>query len=648
RDVPVPRRRDDPTSDAGAHFIYLRGPWSGRVWSATYQPGWQEPDRFEATFDLDKITFRRRDTDIETQLEVTVSSEDDGEVRRLTIVNHGDQTRELEVTSYAEIVLARPEDDLAHPAFGKLFVETEFDPQSAGLVFSRRPRATDESRIVGFHVLGVDGPRLGGAVEWETDRARFLGRERSPANPIALDGRALSGTTGAVLDPIGALRERIRLAPGARVRVTFGTGIAPDRAAALALARKYRDGSAAARAFSMAFTHVHITLQNWGLSDEYAMFFDRLASRVFGSDASRISPADLEANTLGQPSLWGYGISGDLPVVLLRITDVASLPLARHLLTAQQYWRVKGLRADVVLLNEHPADYLDEMQNMLSLLVQEPAWAGWLGKPGGMFLVRADGMPGPERQRLSAVARVVLLGELGDLVAQLERPSPWLYPGHDVPGSAGLLAPAPAATPVTVPPLVMENGLGGFTRDGREYVVVLDGERETPLPWSNVLANPTFGTIVSSSGAAFTWAGNSRENRLTPFANDPLTDPTGEAFYLRDEDSGAVWGATPGPLPRRADGGQWVVRHTAGVTRYQHAVAGMQQQLAVFVAPEDPVKLAVLTLTNTTASRRRISVFGYVEWCLGPPRAGERRFVVTEMDDETGVLLARNKYNVEF
>jgi cyclic beta-1,2-glucan synthetase len=647
RDLVVTRRREDPTSDAGAHYIYLRDPWSRRVWSATYQPGCQEPDQFEATFDLDKITFRRRDADIETQLEVTVSSEDDVEVRRLTLMNRGDQTREIEVTSYVEMVLAPPQDDLAHPAFGKLFVETEFDPQSAGLLFSRRPRAADESPMVGFHVLGVDGPRLGGAVEWETDRARFLGRGRSPASPIALDGRALSGTTGAVLDPIGALRERIRLAPGARIRVTFGTGVAPDRAAAIALARKYRDGSAAARAFSMAFTHVHITLQQLGLSDEQAMLFDRLASRVFGSDPSRISPVDLAGNTLGQQNLWGYGISGDLPVVLLRIADAASLPLARQLLHAQEFWRVKGLRADVVFLNEHPADYLDEMQALLSGLVQEPPWAGWIGKPGGMFLLRADGMPEVDRRLLSAVARVVLLDELGDLVTQLERPAPWLYAGHDVPRSAALPTPEPASTPVPVPPLVMENGLGGFTSDGREYVVGLDGDRETPLPWSNVLANPAFGTIVSASGSGFTWSGNSRENRLTPFANDPLTDPTGEAVYVRDDDTGAVWGATPGPLPRRADGGRWVVRHAAGVTRYQHAVAGLEQTLAVFVAPDDPVKLAVLTLTNTANVRRRLSVFGYVEWCLGPPRAGERRFVVTEMDDESGVLLARNAYNAE-
>jgi cyclic beta-1,2-glucan synthetase len=648
RDIAVTRRRDDPTSGGGANFIYLRDPWSSRVWSATYDPVCQEPERFEATFDLDKITFRRRDTDIETQLEITVSSEDDVEVRRLTITNRGAQTREIEVTSYAEIVLGRPEDDFAHPAFGKLFVETEFDPQSAGLLFSRRPRGADESPLVGFHVLGVDGPRLGGAVEWETDRARFIGRGRSPAAPIVLDGRALSGTTGAVLDPIGALRERIRLAPGAVVRVAFATGVAPDRSSALALARKYRDGSAAARAFAMAFTHVHITLQHLGLSDEQAMLFDRLASRTFGSDVSLSSPADLAGNTLAQHHLWGYGISGDVPIVLLRVAEGESLPLARQLLTAQEYWRVKGLRADLVILNEHPADYLDEMQNLLTGLVQEPPWVGWLGKPGGTFLLRGDGMPERDRRLLSAVARVVLSGDMGDLVSQLERPATWWYDEHDVPRSSTLEPPAAADAPLPVPPLVMENGLGGFTPDGREYVVVLDGERETPLPWSNVLANPTFGTIVSSSGSAFTWAGNSRENRLTPFANDPLTDPTAEAFYLRNNLSGVVWSATPGPLPRRVHDGGWIIRHSAGVTRYEHAVSGVRHELAICVAPEDPVKLALLTVTNTSETTQRISVFGYVEWCLGPPRAGERRFVVTEMDDAAAVLLARNAYNADF
>jgi cyclic beta-1,2-glucan synthetase len=514
RGLAVTRQREDRTSDAGAHAIYLRDPWSGEVWSPAYLPSRREPDEYDVTFELDKATFRRRDGDFETQFQVAVSPEDDVEVRRLSITNHGDRPREIEVTSYAEIVLGRPEDDAAHPAFGKLFIETEYDAQNAGLLFSRRPRGADETPVWGFHVLGVDN-RLGGAVEWETDRAQFLGRGRSSSNPVALDGRALSGSTGAVLDPVAVLRDRVRLAPGAIVRVTFATGIAEDRETARALVSKYRDGSAASRAVSMAFTHARVTLQHLGLTDDHAMLFSRLASRVFGDDASCISPADLSRNTLAQSHLWGHGISGDVPIVLVRLSEASAVTLVRHLLLAQEYWRVQDLRADVVILNEHPADYLDEVQHLLTSLLQEPRWAAWRDTPGGVFLKRSEGMPEADRHLLAAAAGVVLHGELGALSPQLHRPAPWLYEEQAEPTALELRAPAPAATPVAVPRLVMENGTGGFTEDGREYVVVLEGGRETPLPWSNVLANPGFGTMVSSAGAAFTWSGNSRQNCLT-------------------------------------------------------------------------------------------------------------------------------------
>jgi cyclic beta-1,2-glucan synthetase len=647
RGLSVTRHREDRTCDAAAHSIYLRDPWSGEVWSPTYLPLRRDPDEYEVTFDLDKATFRRRDGEFETRLEIAISPEDDVEVRRLTIANHGDLAREIEVTSYAEIVLGRAEDDAAHPAFGKLFIETEHDAQNAGLLFSRRPRASDETRVWAFHVLGVDN-RAGGAVEWETDRAQFLGRGHSTYNPVALDGRPLSGTTGAVLDPVAALRDRVRLQPGAFASVTFATGIAESRGAARNLVAKYRDGNAAARAFSMASTHASVTLQHLGLTGDQAMLFSRVASRVFGADASCISADDLARNTLAQSHLWGHGISGDLPIVLVCISEMNELSLVRQILLAQEYWRVKNLRADVVIVNDHPADYTDEVQHHLTALVQEPRWAGLRDRPGGIFLMRAEGMADSDRHLLASVARVVLRGEWGGLSPQLNRPAPWLYEEHDSRPKPQRRAPGRAGTPVPVPPLIMRNGFGGFTEDGRQYVVVLEGDRETPLPWSNVLANADVGTIVSNSGAAFTWSENSRQNCLTPYANDPIADPTGEAIYLRDEISGATWGATPGPVPRTRDSGRWVVRHEAGVTRYQHATHGLEQELAVFVDMEDPVKQSMLTLTNRSDEPRRLSVFGYAEWRLGPPRREEQRFVVTGVDPPTNALLARNTYNEEF
>jgi cyclic beta-1,2-glucan synthetase len=514
-------------------------------------------------------------------------------------------------------------------------------------LFSRRRRSADEAPIGAFHVVGLEG-RTRRAIEWETDRAKFIGRGRSVANPIALDGRALSGTTGAVLDPIASLRERVHLAPGAFVRMTFATGVAPDKDALLGLVRKYRDGSVASRVLSMAFTHVHTTLQHLGLTDDEAILYDRLASRVFGADRSCISPPDLAANTLGQPRLWSYGISGDLPIVLVRVSEPESVPLVRQVLQAQEYWRVNGLHADAVILNDHPIHYLDETHNALTRLIQEPRWASWIDKPGGMFLLRSDGMAESDSHLLSAVARVILRGDFGNVRAQLNRSTPWVFAERDVPPAAEIVPSEPAAESVTVPSLVMGNGVGGFTPDGREYVVVLEGGRETPLPWSNVLANATFGTIVTASGSAFSWSENSRENRLTPFANDPIADPTGEAIFVRDDETGAVWGATPAPLPRRADEGRWVVRHAAGVTRFQHAVAGVEQELAVAVDPDDSVKIAILTLRNTSPVSRRLSVFGYVEWVLGPPRQDDRRFVVTEVVEGSATILAANRYTSEF
>ena len=645
----VTRLRQDPTRDAGSQFLYLRDVRSGSVWSATYQPTGREPDDYLVTFFADKATFRRRDEDVETQLDVAVSPEDDVEVRRLSLTNRGDRVREIEVTSYAEIVLAPPAEDFAHPAFGKLFVETEYLPESAALLCRRRPRSSEEPGTWAVHVLAVQG-RMQGPVEWETDRLRFLGRGRGPEDPAALDGRPLSGTTGAVLDPVVSLRQRLRLPPGGFLRLSFATGIAASRDAALALAQKYHDPSVAARTFALAFTQALVGLRHLGITSEEARLFERLASRVlYADDSLGAGPEIMARNTLGQPGLWPWSLSGDLPILLVRVVEEDDLPLVRQVLQAQEYWRLKGLSADVVILNEHPMGYMDEMHQQLESLLEGGPWGAWKHRPGGVYLLRSDGMAEGDKVLLASAARAVLRGDRGELSHQLNRPATEPQRPEEVAPNEPLrqARAAPDEAP-EVPPLALPNGLGGFTDDGREYVIVLEGDRETPLPWVNVVANPGFGTVVSASGSAYTWSENSRENRLTPFANDPVTDPTGEAILLRDDDTGVVWSPAPGPLPRGAEAGRFVVRHRAGASYFARAVNGIRQEAAVFVDPDDPVKFSLHTLTNATDRPRRLSVFAYNEWTLGPPRVGEQRHVVTEFDRETGAVLARNPYNQEF
>lgn len=637
----VTRLRQDATRDNTGSFVYLRDVRSGTVWSATYQPTCREPHEYVASFLPDKASYQRRDDDVETLLEVAVSPEDDVEVRRLTVSNRGDHDREIEVTSYCEPVLGPPGEDFAHPAFGKLFVETWYDPSNHALLCRRRPRQGEE--LFGVHVLAVEG-RLAGAIEWETDRARFVGRGRELDEPIALDGRPLTGTVGAVLDPVLCLRYRIRLAASRSVHVSFATGVAASRDAAVLLAQKYHDASAAARGFALASTHTQMTLRHLGITSEEAQLFERLASRVLHVDDSLRAAPELRAgNELGQAALWGHGISGDLPIVLVRVVEQDDLPLVRQVLQAQHYWRLKALSADVVILNEHPASYLDEMHQALSTLLQSGPWAAYQGRTGGAYLLRGDSLPRAERVLLATAARAVLSGERGELADQLDRP---VSEPDWKPELAVRAAPTPPAP--RRPALAFDNGVGGFGQDGREYVVVLDGDRETPSPWANVLANPGFGTIVSASGSAFTWSENSRENRLTPFANDPVSDPTSEAILLRDEQRGTVWGATPGAAARRPDGGGWTCRHATGRTAFAHEADGIRHELEVFVAPRDPVKLSVLTLENRSPQPRVLSVFSYQEWSLGPPRPGEHLHVVTELDEARRAVFAWNPYNQEF
>ena len=646
RGLPVTRWRRDATCDADGQFVYLRDVRSGEVWSAAYQPTRRLPDEYSVTFSAERATFQRRDDDISTVLDVVVATEDDVEIRRLTLRNHGARTREIDVTSYAEIVLTPAAADLAHPAFGKLFVETEQLHDSGALLCHRRPRGPNETGAWLFHTLSLSGPPQG-PLEWETDRARFLGRGRTTAAPRALDGRALSGTTGIVLDPIVSLRQRIRVAPGATVRLSFATGMAADRETVVALARKYHESSATTRTFAMAMTQAQSNLRHLGVSADEAVLFERLASRVFGTDGSLAADPQVKAaNELGQAGLWPHAISGDLPVLLVRVVGDGDVALVRQVLQAQEYWRLKGLSADVVIVNEHPTSYLDEMHGQLTAVLDDGPWSAWQHCPGGAYLLRSDQMGQADRNLLQTVATAVLHGDAGDLRRQLDRPDASRLAGVTFTPTA-VRRSAPSQPPVPVPELTLANGLGGFTDGGRTYVIVLDGAADTPMPWVNVMANPHFGTIVTAAGAAHTWSGNSRENRLTPFANDPVGDPTSEALFVRDEETGECWSPTPGPLPR-TEGDRVVVRHMAGVTRFTRAVHGLTHDLEVFVDADDPVKFSRLTLTNDGTAARTLSLFAYNEWMLGPPRDGQHLHVVTDVDEVTGALCARNAYNQTF
>ncbi len=544
RDLAVTRWREDPTCDPFGYYVFLRDAADGRVWSAGYQPVGCEPDSYDAAFFEDRAEITRRDGPILTSTEILVSSEDDAEVRRVSVTNEGNRTREIELTTYAEMVLAASAADSAHPAFSKLFVLTDFVAERGTLLATRRARDSGEPEVWVALTSALQGEAVG-PLQFETDRARFVGRGVDLRNAVSIvDARPLSDTVGTVLDPVLALRHRVKIAPGETARIAFWLGVAPSRAEVLALVGKYRDGAAFERVKALARTHAEAQLRDLGLESEEAELFQRLANRVLYADSSlRTSRGILENNRLGQSALWPFGLSGDLPIVLVSIDSEDDIGIVKQLLRAQDYWRVKQLHVDLVVLNERPPSEAPGLQEALDAVISasQNGRAQDFPRRGKAFLLRADLVPRPSRDLLLTAARAVLNAGRGALSDQLTTPGET----DPVPRRRrrNVNEAKPDLGPRAAPPLEFFNGLGGFAAEGREYVVMLGEGQWTPAPWINVVANSQFGFLVSADGSGSTWSLNAQQNQLTPWSNDPVSDAPAEAIYIRDDGTGDLWTA---------------------------------------------------------------------------------------------------------
>ncbi|TYT27500.1 cyclic beta 1-2 glucan synthetase [Luteimonas viscosa] len=662
-DMAVTRWREDGTRDHWGHFCFLRDVESGGFWSTAYQPTSVPVGGYEAIFSDAKAEFRGRKHGFETHTEIAVSPEDDIELRRLRITNRGRAARTIEVTTYAEVVLAPAISDELHPAFSNLFVQTELVQAKQAIVCTRRPRGHDEVPPWMFHLLAVHEADVE-SISYETDRARFVGRGNTLLSPQALTrDEALSNASGSVLDPVVAIRCRITLPPGRSATIDMVTGVGDERGACDALIDKYRDRRLADRVFDLAWTHSQVVRRQINASEADAQLYEQLAGlMVFAHPALRADHAVLLQNRRGQSGLWGQAISGDQPIALVRIADAANIELVRQMVQAHAYWRLKGLAVDLVIWNEDQAGYRQQLQDQIMGLVAAGVEANVIDRPGGIFVRPAQQLSHEDRILLQSVARVIVADADGPLAEQVGRkttaapPVPLFVPTplqqEAAVGEADPDTPPPASDEVDPWPFdavsderILDNGMGAFSADGREYIIDLAPGQVTPAPWSNVLANAVFGCVVSDSTPGYTWAENAHEFRLTPWHNDPVGDASGEAFYLRDEDTGKVW--SPMPLPVRGEG-SYRTRHGFGYSVFEHVEDGIASELWVYVDLEAAVKYSVLRLRNRSGRTRRLSATGYVEWILGDLRARTQMHVISEVDGDSGVLTARNTYNTEF
>ncbi|NMB24453.1 MAG: glycosyl transferase, partial [Firmicutes bacterium] len=688
-DIAIGRWRRDATRDQWGMFFYIKDLKQDRIWSATYQPTCAVPDSYEVEFADDRAEFVRWDGQIKTKTEVTVSSEHNAEVRRISLTNHGQDSRLIEVTSYFEVVLDSAAADLAHPAFSNLFIQTEFVPELDTLLAYRRPRHGHQQALWLAHTVTVKGNTVG-EIEYETDRGRLIGRGHDRSRPESMD-RRLSGRVGAVLDPCMSLRRRVRILPGKTVQIVYTTALARTRSEAIALAKVYHEPDGANRVFAFAWARSQVELRYLDLPVAEAHLFQTIASRlVYGHSLELAERANkIAKNRLGQPGLWALGLSGELPILLVKVQSQKEEEIVRQALVAHEYWRMKGLAVDLVLLNLEAGGYEQAIQDLLRRLMASGHAQTQENRPGGVFLKQASHLSQAEQDLLEVSARVVIgagIGSLSEkarrgpnhlvavsrrgLLARRRPPEPTIaLAGSD--GTDGEWKPADNG-PLTdegagingealptlpeiaqLPSLILDgglavptdleffNGFGGFSNHGRQYTIFLSEGISTPAPWINVISNPNAGFLISESGAGYTWTENSRENKLTPWSNDPIIDPPGEALYLQDLDTGDLWSPTASPIREPEP---YLIHHGQGYSQFAHTSHGIKQTLWTFVPLEDPVKIYRLQLNNESSHPRRLAISFYVELTLGVHRQLTEQQIVTSYDAEGRALCARSTF----
>jgi len=639
--IQVTRWREDPLIRNYGSYIFLRNLNSNKTWSAFHDPLDSTPDGYKVKFSLDKAEFIRNEDNIDTKTEIVVATEDDVEIRKITLTNHGQKPVLIELTSYLEVVLAPKAADIAHPAFSNLFIRTQAILEYDSIIASRRPRMEGEDTIWMLHKITVDGEKVG-SLQYETNRGNFLGRGRNIWNPIALT-KSLENTIGPVLDPIMSLRRCVKIEPGKTASVSFITGIAESRKKSIQLSQKYNDLNSIERAFQLASVRSQVETTYLNLSlEELEVYQEMISQIIFLSPNRRKDSEIISKNVKGQSGLWAYGISGDLPIILVSIRKAEEAQILKEVLKAHEYMKLKGLSVDLVILNEDESNYFEPLQELLRDLVFSKYGNHVMDRPGGVFIRNVNQMPKEDRILLYTVARIILRGDKGLIKSQIRIDTN----NKNVPNQK-------AFRDVKITYLHKDENLdlnffneyGGFTKDGKEYVIRLKENMNTPAPWINVISNGGFGFNVTESGAGYSWAENSRENKLSPWSNDPVSDPPGEIIYIRDDESGKLWSVTPLPIRERES---YIIRHGIGYSTFKHYSNGIDQMLTVFVPKEEPVKISIMTLKNISTSRRKLSISYYVRPTLGTSEEFTQQFIKTEYAGDNGFLTFRNTYNSDF
>ena len=639
--IRLTRHKESKVLNNYGSYIYIKDTKLNKTWSATYQPTLVEPDEYEAIFNHDKVEFRRKNFQISTLLESTISADENVQIKRLTVNNHDSEPRTLEFASYGEVTLASAKADMAHPAFSNLFVETEYLEEFDAILFSRRKRSSSETQHYLFHLFtaGV----VFAPISADSSKFSFIGRGRNRENPIGLS-KSSTGKFGTVLDPIFSLKNLVELNPNSSQEMYFITGYCNSRNEAINLIKKYKEISYINRSFELAWSHADIELRNLNFSPSTLNVVNSILLGLSNNIAEYRAPAEIlkKANSPIN-TLWRLGISGDEPIVLLKLNDENPKNYLEELITAQEYLRIRGIIFDLVVLTESHGGYQQTFEDEIDFTIKTSPARDRLDRTGGVFVRSILNLSDQEIVLLNSIARIVISSGKETLKNILKIDNKIRHQRINL----------PAFTPIervrkVKPSLVSgryTNGLGSFSEDGSQYTIHTSPDNLPPRPWSNVVANKNFGFLITETGAGYTWSDNSREYRLTTWSNDPVSDPHSELIYIRECETNNFWNPTAGPVK---DNNEVIVNHTQGYSSFSTVNQSIQSELSVSIDPHKNLKVYTLNLTNNDSKSKDLEVYFYIDPVLGVTKLETYRNLISNFDADQKIISFRNPLSIEF
>lgn len=650
-DMLMYRWKEDATIDNFGMYFYIKDVYDNKYWSAAYEPCRQYGDDYEAVFALDKAEFIKQYHDIKSTVDIAVSSEDNCEVRKISLSNESKSIKTLEITSYCEVTLANYETDIVHPAFSNLFITTEYIKDPFCILAHRRPREKTQSNKIMFQTFCANSSLIEN-IDYETSKINFIGRNNDVSNPSALsENIPLKKFTGAAIDPIVAIRVRIKLKPGQKCSLAFVTGFSEKKEECISLALKYRNFNNCNKIFELSQTQIKVELRYMGIKSSLANLFQIMASKIlFMTPLMKNREDNIKKICKSQSDLWAYGISGDNPIIILKIYKESEYNLVRHLILAHEYLSNKGIKIDIVIIDYEDATYAQPASDAINEIIRSSHARDKQNKSGGIFIISKYSINDEIENLLFAIARLVFDDEKGYIVSQIKdiiikgnKQRQYYSLNYDM---------ISAHADYNYQPydfgnekLEFYNGIGGFEPSGKEYIIRLDKGKNTPAPWINVISNGSFGFIVSESGSSYTWNKNSRENKISTWNNDWVSDPISEILYLRDEYTGDIWNINPYPV---RDDGTYIIKHGFGYSIFQHEKYGIFGEMTMFVPIKDNIKLVLVKLKNLCDVKRELSLTYYSELVLGVTPQKSYQYISTYIDENEKYIYASNPYDKIF